>query len=167
MKKLLSVIAIVLAVLSLSACSVLDSLSSKEKQYSTEGMTITMPGGFYKTEQEGFKVCYARDDCAVFALREGFDELEGLSELTLDEYADLVLENNELDKPVNDGAGLKYFEFERDVKDDNGTETFSYLACCYRAGDAFWLVQFSCPKSKYGENRSDMLAWAETVTFSE
>lgn len=152
--------AIVLAVLTAAGCAVAD------KVYSDKGLSITLPGNFTKYQEEtGYDVCYETSKCAVFALKEGFDEAEGFGDMTLSEYTELVLDANELDTPITEEDGFMYFEFEKDVEDSD--EPFEYLACCYRAEDAFWLVQFSCAKSDYESYRPKMLEWAKTVTFGD
>ena len=165
MKKLLSVIAVILAVLTLAACAGLKG--DGQRQYSSNGLTVTMEKGFREEEAEDYTVCFAKDDFVVFALREGFDEAAGFGDITLDEYAEFVLASNGLEKPIQSGDGFKYFEFENTVTEDGETFRYNYIACCYRAANAFWLVQFSCPRSKYDEARSKMLEWASTVTFND
>lgn len=159
MKKFVPVMALLLAILAFCGCSV------EPKTLTDKGMSITLPGNFRVSEAEGYDVCFERNDCVVFALREAHDAADGFGDLTLKEYTELVLEANDLTEQMTETAKYNYFEFEKTV--DGSDEPYSYLACCFRADEAFWLVQFSCMKSDYAKYRSEMLSWADTVTFSD
>ena len=151
--------AALLAALTLAGCAVTD------KAYGDKGFNITLPSNFKTYDAEGYDVCYDTKDCAVFALKEAFDQAEGFGDLSLREYTELVLEANGLDNAITETDKYMYFEFEKTV--DDSSEPYEYLACCYRAEDAFWLVQFSCAKSDYDRYRPKMLEWADTVYFGE
>ena len=157
--KLMTAAALLLAVLFSVGCAVSD------KEYSAEGITIKLPSDFKTYDAEDFDVCYESNDCAVFALKESFNEGEGFGSLSLREYTQLVLEANELSAEINEDEGFDYFEFEKFVEDSE--EPYEYLACCYRADGAFWLVQFSCADSDYDGYKPRMLEWARSVRFYE
>ena len=155
MKKTITVIAVLLALLTLAGCS------SAPKQYSYKGMHITLPGSFKEDSAEGYDYCLSKDDCVALFLIEDAAALGVDEGTTARQYAEMVLATNEIDKPLTDAGDHTYFEFSRTVDG----ESISYLACCFRSGAAFWLVQFACPEGKYSDMRQDMLSWADSVTF--
>ena len=156
MKKTVTVIALLLAALMLCGCS------SEPKQYSYKGINITLPGNFKEDTAEGYDYCLSQNDCIVLFLIESAEALGVDESLNAHGYAEMVLVSNDLDTTLTDAGDHTYFEFTRTVEGDN----ISYLACCYRNGASFWLLQFACPESKYSDMRSDMLSWADSVTFN-
>ena len=159
MKRTVVLIALLLAALTLAACT------PAEKLYSDKGFNITLPGNFRPYDAEAYDVCFENNKCVVFALREPFDAADGFGGLTLKEYAEIVLEANGLDEPITETDKYVYFEYEG--QDGGEGEPYLYLACCFKAEDAFWLVQFSALKSDYAQYRDRMLGWGDTVYFTE
>ena len=64
-------------------------------------MTITLTSDFSKQSMDGYTVCYASKTAAVFALHETNDQFAaaGLSDVTLEQYAALVMQNNSSRNP--------------------------------------------------------------------
>lgn len=133
--------------------------NTEPKVFTEKGMTITLPGEFKKFNAEGYTVGYTTNKAAVFALKEEFSLFVGADNLTLQEYGQLVLDNNGMTEDIQlmEHEGLTLFEYQVD--------NFYYLACVYKSHDAFWLVQFSCDESDADTYVNDFVAWAKTVKF--
>ena len=127
------------------------------KQFNKAGMTITLTEEFKEFDAGNYTVGYTTNKCAVFALEEAFSLFENGESMTVREYGQLVLYNNgmnETSKLVEEN-GLLYFEYQM--------ETYYYMACLYKAEDAFWLVQFSCDADNISAFKDNFTQWAKTI----
>lgn len=84
---------------------------------------------------------------AVFGLYEEASLFE--ENLTLKEYADLVIQANELDEIPISRANQDYYYFSFDKTLDGGR--YRYLAGVYQAEEGFWLVQVASLITDYDE----------------
>lgn len=162
MKRFVALLLIAVSVLALASCgSVIDA---DAKDFSGEGMTITLTEGFTETKMDGYTLCYDSKEIAVFALKESFSLAAGFGDYTLAEYADLVHTANAARNPgdITDIEGLTCMEY---TFDNNGT-VYSYLSVMYKASDAFWLVQFTCKQADYEAFKPHMITWAKSVKFA-
>lgn len=135
----------------------------QEKEFSKDGMTITLTNQFAEKEYITQTVMYESRDSIVTALKESFSALEeaGLgSDITPEEYAELVIANNMLENcEIQEKEGLTCFQYDRTVDG----KAFSYLATIHKAPDAFWLIQFGCLETDFPEKESQFIEWAKTV----
>lgn len=135
------------------------------KTFYADGIQITLTEAFSEVEMEGFHVCYGALDKAVFVIREGFDTMEGLEDLSVEEYGQMVLDSNGFDDSFEliDLDGLTFFDY---VTTNEDNEDWYYLTSVYKDMDAFWLVQFTCLDEKADDEMiSWFLAWADSVAF--
>ena len=138
--------------------------SGSAKSFSKAGMTITLSDAFMESDMESMTAYYESRTSAVTVLKEDFSTIEsvGLStDMSLQEYAQLVVEGNGLDCQVSEEDGLVYFLYEDTV---DGTD-FSYWATVYRSSDAYWLVHFLCESKNYEKLLPDFKTWAKSVKF--
>ncbi|MBQ8403169.1 MAG: hypothetical protein IJX55_01935 [Clostridia bacterium] len=133
---------------------------SKDKTFASDGMSITLTGGFREVEYEGFTVCYDSSKVAVFALKEEFSLVSGLEDYTVREYGEAVIDGNNFSSSLKNDGGLTYFEY-------NGTNdiVYNYYAFVFKTDDAFWLIQFATPESEAAEYEAKIFEWAKTITF--
>mgnify|MGYP002669826190 CR=1 FL=1 len=136
---------------------------AEKKVFSAEGMQITLTEAFSKSEMEGYTACFDSREVAVFVLKEPFSLGEGLNELSLDDYAQMVLEANSSKsadriEEIEGRPFMEYAFYNSDTK-----EEYTYLAAMYKGPDAFWMVQFSCRTGQYEQYRPFFLEWAKTV----
>ena len=152
-------ISLVLAcTLLLCGCSL---IAEKEKTFTKEELSITLTNRFYESEQEGFDLVLASTKAAMFALREEFSEGLGSSE-TLDQYAQAVIDANELENvETQTKDGLTYFVYRSDVDGDE----YTYYAFVYKADSAFWLIQFACESKKADGQTDNFFKYAKSVSF--
>ena len=139
-----------------------------EKSFDTgAGMTIMLPGNFQEENDvdTGATACYMSNNAGVIILKETFSDLEAAgfsSDMTLDEYGQVVIDANSLTTDLQEADGIKYFTYE------NGSEgqDFTYYATIFEGSDAFWLVQFFCMSEDYEGLQSDFQEWAKTIKIS-
>lgn len=145
---------------------ILSNEKAKPKDFSSSGMTITLTEEFNKFDTPVHTVCYGTDHVAVFTLKESFDLLEGSENLTLEEYADLVIQGNGFkNAKVKTGNGLTYFEY--DYTNPETKQDFHYFSYVYKTDDSFWLVQFAVLIEDIDEYEDNIIKWAKSVTFSD
>lgn len=144
-----------------------DSISDtqhKEKVFASKGMSITLTDDFNETEIENYTLAFTSREVAVFALKEEFSLAEGFGDYTLEEYGSLVIENNGFnDVVLNTVNGLTFFEYE--YENPQNLATYCYASFIFKADDAFWLVQFATLKEDYESYASQIVEWAESVSF--
>lgn len=160
MKKIIALFLSLALLLSFSSC-----FEATPKKFSKEGITLTLSTAFRETAYEGYTVCYDSPEVAVFVLKEPFSLAEGFEDLTLEQYAELVHQNNASKSPaeiaVLDGITTMEYSFFNESKNT----TFKYFATMFKGPDAFWLVQFACAEDNYEENKDSFLTWAKSVSF--
>ena len=162
MKKWLLFCLSLLLVVTVTGCGMFsDPKTADPKDFTLEGLTITLTDAFRNLGVEGATGGYQSKDCALFLIKEPFDLLENGDELTLEEYVERVKTKNGIDVEIKTEENLTYFERAASA---DGVE-FGYYSVMYRAPDAFWLLQFTCEKKDYEEYRPYFVNWAKSVTF--
>lgn len=152
------------AVLLLGLCSCSTVLSEpEEKQFSKEGATITLTDEFTEKDLVSQTAYYESMDSIVVMLKEEFTLFEeaGYEDMTLSEYADLVIQANSLSAERKEEEGLTCFTYE---KEQNG-KNFEYYATVFKGPDAYWLIQFACETKNFDDFLPDFQKWANSVTF--
>ena len=134
------------------------------KDFSSNGMTITLTDEFIKADVEKYTVAYDSKNVAVFALKEEFTLADGFQNYTLEQYGDLVIQNNNLSSSkIENIDGLTEFEYEFTNPDTN--DTYKFFSFVYKTNDAFWLVQFATRTENVDEYSSKIVEWAKTISF--
>jgi len=157
-KMMVGVWVLICAVLIVNGCS-----AAKGKSFSKAGLTITLTDEFYEKQHDGYTAYYESPEAFVFILKEEFFLYErvGLStEISLQEFAKLVIAGNNLECTVQESDGLTYFVCE---KTENG-RALTYFVAIFRGVDAYWSVWFSCETSDYSSLKADFINWAKSVT---
>lgn len=164
MKRIVPVfLAVCMIITVFSGCSLFSAKGGSDKEFSGEGLTITLTDSFRIAEVEGYTLCYDSFDVGVFALKETFSDYPTLEGLTLDDYKGYVLEANKDKSPKEDASfdGLTVLKYEYRVEAKKAN--FTYFVSLYKARDAFWLVQFACKSSVYAEYEPYFVKWAKSV----
>ncbi len=166
-KALISITALlVLCTLCLTSCNLLDPTKMPEKTFTKEGISFTLTEAFFETSVSEYTVAYDSTGIAVWALREEFSLLEGFEDYTLEQYANLLLDANDMkDKPLNEEDGLMWYEY--DFENTQANTTYHYYTFVYKADDAFWMVQFACTVSNVEKYEDAIMGYAKKVTFVE
>ena len=140
--------------------------STTEKTFSSGGLTITLTEDFSEDSYVSKTAAFTSKDVMVIGLREPFALMQGLEDLTVDQYAEMVLKANgrsvdEL-QSFNGIPGFEYDWTNEDVKQD-----YHYRTYTYKADDAFWTIQFIMLKKDAEEYQDKIDTWAATVRFGE
>lgn len=162
MKKILCCLLVVSFLFSLTACG---GVSAKE--FTSNGMTITLTSAFKEISVEGYTVCYDSKDVAVFVLKESFSVQEGFGDLSVDDYAKLVHTANASKNPsaVTKEGDLTVMEY--DFLNQQENQTYSYYSAMFKGPDAFWLIQFACKEDLYEDKKDTFIEWAKTAKFAD
>ncbi len=156
MKRILSAfLAVVMMALVLASCG------ANPKDFTVDGMTVTLTTAFKKTEMSGYTACYASNNVLVIVLKEA-----GSDSMTLDEYAELVRKANASKNPDEISKGEVYHSMEYDFHNQQENQTYSYYCAMFKDGGNFWLVQFACRKDDYASMKDTFIGWANTVKFA-
>ena len=148
---------VILVVGMLSGCG-----KAKDKTFAVDNLSITLNEDFTEQElvtQTGYFVSLTS---IVTVLKEELTVFEsaGLStNMSLSDYASLVLTTNQLETEVKSDDGLVGFEY---AKTESG-KNYQYAAFVYKGSDAYWLVQFGCESKNFDKYREDFIKWAKSV----
>jgi len=162
MKKLISFAIVLAALLTLVSCGG-KVYEAEAKEFTSNGMTITLTKSFVENTQQGYTVCYDSNAVAVIALKEAFTMMEGFEDWTLEAYADAIYQNNAANNPttptkVGDRMVMEYTFFNPDTD-----ITYHYYTCMYKGSDGFWMIQFACDVNEIEEYKPYMIEWADSV----
>lgn len=163
MKRIALLMALLALALSLASCDLL----APEKTYTCEEMSITVKGMFSQQNDlhEAFDLILLSPSAGVMVLREDLADFEANdldTDITVAEYAAILMENNELDGSPVEEDGLTYFTYSETAE---GTE-FTYIGFCYSSPEAYWLVQCYSTSEKFEDMKPAFITWAKSVTFS-
>lgn len=162
MKKYILIFAsLVLTMILLTGCA-LSRLTptgsvAQDKSFSKSGMTIVLTDSFYEKSHVSFTACYESKNLAVFTLKEEFEYFQ--NDMTLAEYAQLVVDVNGLDAEVVEKEELTAFEFQQELHGKN----YKYFVSVYKGTDAYWLVQFACETKHYDKLLPQIIKFAQSV----
>lgn len=163
MKKTVSFVLLLTFIFALGGCAVKDT---KDKVFTKNEFSITLNEAYVESEYEGYYACYDSATVAVFVVKESFDIIEGFSEYTIDQYANLVMDSCKDKNPsLRQKDGLSYIEYS--FKNTELNKTYVYLTALYKSSDAFYMVQFTCEDKDYTEYKDYFLERAKTVKFGE
>ena len=129
--------------------------------FTTDELSITLNSDFIETEMAEFDICYSSADVAVFAVKEDFTMLDGLENYTIDQYGELVLENNGLQgvSELITVDGVCCFEYMSEVDGEN----YYYFGTLHKGDNAFWIIQFTTHEDNYYEYCDSFIEWAQSV----
>lgn len=161
MKKFVSLLLTALMLMSLASC-----MQAKPKDFSAQGMTITLTDAFKENTQPGYTVCYESSDVAVFVLKESFSLQPGADQLTLDEYAKLVRQSNASKSPSAVVEQDGFYSMEYTFLNEAENQKYAYFCTMFKGSDAFWLVQFACKEEAYDSQKDTFMTWAKTITLA-
>lgn len=161
--KTIRVIAALLLIISLSACS-LAILDPSPRTFSKAGLEITLDDSFTEKEHNSYTALYDSASAGVVILKEEFSLFPNVDtdNMSVSEYATLVIQTNNRDAEVKEKDSLVYFVFEAQANGKN----FTYFCPVFKASDAFWLVQFFCTTENYASMESQFFSWAKTIKLS-
>jgi hypothetical protein len=130
------------------------------KTFSDAGIEITLTDAFEKTDDTGdFDLCYQSKTAVVQMFREAFSDGVGMEDWTLEEYAEVLIEVNEMDAEVGEEDGLVCFS--RTMK--SGNKNYHYFSVVLKGNDEFWYVEFVCVEKNFEAYKADFIEWAKSI----
>lgn len=144
---------------------VFDNVKVTAEQFTVDNMQITLTNEFTTESYQGYNGVFASKEVAVFVLKEDFSLLENFEDYTLQQYGELVIDNNGLTGSVelNEVEGICYFDYEYNNTEEN--TTYYYMSTLFKSDDAFWIIQFAVPAEDAEKYLPQLIEWAKTVTF--
>ncbi len=134
------------------------------KIFSADGMSITLTDEFKKTSFDTYNIVIASEEVVVFGLKEDFSLFEGFEGYSTKEYAELVIQNNELEATeVTESDGSTCFTY--DLVNPQDSTDYLYYAYTFKTDDAFWLVQFLLEAENSEKYNDAIKGWVSTITF--
>ncbi len=127
------------------------------------GIKITLTDSFEETYVDGFSFSYGCDDVAVFGTKESFSLVEGFENYSLEEYGEMVIENNGIEAELQNENNILFFEYQ--FYNEDSETNYCYLVAVYKASDSYWTVNFTAAEEDYELYRPLFLEWAESVMF--
>ena len=134
------------------------------KQFSAEGMTITLTEAFKSVQISDFTSCYESKEVLVMNMKQSFAEIPGLKSMTLEEYRTALTANVQADREMKDYGGIPGFEYDYTSADQK--ESYHYRVYLFKTDDAFWIVEFATRQNKFSSWESRIDEWAKSVKFA-
>lgn len=139
--------------------------NKQPKAFETADVRITLTEEFEKEDGAEYAWAHAyyySRDVEVIIEKEPLSFVNSFKEYSLEQYARLVMQNNDLDCELKTEDGFVYCEFED--TDNNGLVYYTYMYF-YRSDNAFWRVRF-CTLSEQLEKYDELIPeWAGSVEF--
>lgn len=143
-----------------------DEVSDELIEYKSQiaDFTLMLPEGFTeKSDNENVTCYFEGENELVTCLREPREDIisvAGKEELTLDEYAQLVIDANSLSSQIGkDDKGNTFFTYSQSVDNDE----FFYYAVVKESDDAFWLFNFVCLQADKDTHTELFADWASRI----
>ena len=165
MKKIVSLVLIAVMLLSFTSC-MKRAYEFDPKEFTESGMTITLTEGFWVYDEDigDLLVAYEAKEALVMIMKEEFNTVEGMEDLTEVEYGEFWQTANK-DYDMDELAtvdGLTQTKYTAEV---DGI-TFVYLNFIFKGPDAFWVFQFASTSANYENYKPYFVEWAKSVKFS-
>ena len=110
---------------------------------------------------------FSSEDIFIVTLKESFKDLNGKfgGASTLEEYAQLLIDSNEITATVESKDGLVYYTYE--IYDIDTQElSHQFFAFVYKMEDAFFLVQFAVKADALKKQTENVFAYAKSISFN-
>ena len=129
--------------------------------FSAEGMQITLTSAFRQVDgsRQGFILCYTSPDTNVYIIKEDFAQYPDLQNLSVEQYAQLVLSNNPAlsgGRPAQEDD-LTIFEYTQ-----SGNR---FMMVFLKGPDGFWIFEFAATAEKADSLRQAHLNYAKSICF--
>ena len=151
-----------LLVLSLSACK------NTEITYTVEEMQITRTEDFVEVPTTRRGSSFEKKDMAIKIIRESRSVVEdaaGHSDVSLETYADLILESNRLTLPITREKSCLSYQYT--ALDEVVNKNYTYYVTLHKSDDAFWLVQFIAAEDSFEDKRNEINTYLDSIVFDQ
>ena len=138
--------------------------NSEPKDFTADGMTITLTNEFSEASADLYSAVYESESIAVFVFKESFSSSPALKKKTLDEYMDMLIDVNDFEsKGITKTSNPKGFVY--DYTNPETGDTYRYFSYVYQSEDAFWFVQFATLAADADNYKQQILTFANSVKF--
>jgi len=142
--------------------------STTPQVFHHDGMQITLTADFRQVDvtDQGFTAGFASNDTSIYVIKEAFSDEAGLENLSVDAYAQLVIDGNPKlsgNYPTQEGT-LTVFEYTA-VSPVDG-KSYTYLVTFFKGPDAFWMIEFSTLEVQAAQMRQTYVSFANSVCFT-
>ncbi len=134
--------------------------STEPKTFTEGGISITLTEAFKSDPTEGYEAYYLSRRVGVMIVK-GEMTKEELALLSLPVFAEILIEESELDATVQTKEGLTCFEYDSVMKGDD----YRHLVIVLKSDTAVWSVEMYTFKEDYEKKLPTFLEWAKSVTF--
>lgn len=124
------------------------------------GLHLFAESGLMELEAHGFQGCLGSRNCILLFLSDD-KQTNHLSGMRLEDYAQLLRQNNDLDPFSRDSYNNLYTTFS--TTDENGTEYYNMLFLKETEG-TFWVCQMACPAVFRESYHREFPLWASSIT---
>ena len=159
MKRIVALVLVTLLLISVCACE-----DSGAKTFTQDEFSITLSEDYGMVPHVSYFVSYeTADKKAVLVTKDRkfiVEDIAGKTNLSLLEYANLVIETNRKGNDPNETDGVIWYTYT-----DNAG--FTYLATVHKSQEAFWLVQFVCETTEFDDLKDTFFTYAKSVSIKE
>lgn len=150
---------IVLMIVTLSGCS------AKPKNFTVNGLTITLTEEFSVGSAANYDVYISNDDVSFSAVEEDADTLEyaGYEIASLNDYSLEILELNKASKDSLIKRDNYYYFTNTSTKSG---ASFTYVHCMFKGNSSYWVCEFVCKTKDYKRLENKILGWADTIVIN-
>lgn len=158
MKRFSLVVCVFLLLFGIASCG---NMAATPVDVSVGKMKITLTNEFSVAVASGYTARFISSAVEIDVLREDYEKFDAPEEMSLEEYASMILANNGKELAVSKDDGLTSFLFEESV----GSNRETHFVSVYCGDAAFWMVQFICESSSYAGLKDSFETWAGSVRF--
>ncbi|MBR6049661.1 MAG: hypothetical protein IKP68_00480 [Clostridia bacterium] len=135
--------------------------------FAFDGVRITLNKTFNVEDNPNFEgILYSSSSgVAVYIERDKFDNFtsyKDFDKLTVEEYAELIAEINEIENEPKTKNGIVWLENE--TTNSNGKKEIEFISF-FKTEDSFWIVEFDIPENRVEKHSADIEKWAASVRF--
>lgn len=164
MKKAVVSILVVLALFSLTGCSL---FGPEEKEFTGSGITITLTDEFWAKETVAFPMYLESIEHIFTGGRELIADVSPYGIHSLSEYAEAVMDNSNhgdvtIQTRSENGASYVYAYYTATVDE----VVYGYMLICMAGPTHYYAMNFGCLNKNLENNKAQYLTWADTITVS-
>ena len=123
------------------------------------GISLYAAPGMQKHDAPGFTECIGSRQAIILVMRDNKEERD-LVGMSLQEYADLVSQANDLESFTQDNYGNLHVDFYS--TDTEGVEYFNNLTV-KETSDSFWVFQMTCTAENQTAFAREFTVWATSI----
>lgn len=162
MKKNIAIALLLCLVLTLFTGCGKSALVGQPATFEKEGLTVTLTDTFQEQTNTGATAYFFSNDVLVVGLKEEFSNFSNWENTTVEDYAALVLQANEMRADIQNDNGLIYFIYNKTISNRD----YTYFATVHKGTEAFWLVQFACLSKDYDTLENAIRQYAASIQIA-